>query len=866
LKHPQRHVITLLLALLSMAAWSQDTAGLVKDSARLGADSLLQGIETAGDSTDSLAPPEKPKRQSPLEHNVAYESVDSMRIDLQDQKVYLYGNAVATYGDIELKASYIEIALNSSELYATGLPDSTGTIVGEPIFKQGSQEFEAEEMRYNFKTQRGLSKHVKTQESGGFLHGEKVKRDTGEVIYIKDGKYTTCEYDDPHFHIHAGKLKVIPQDKIITGPAYLSIADVPTPLVLPFGFFPNSEDRANGILIPTWGEANNQGFYLSRGGYYFGIKDVMDFSITGDIYTRGSWAAYVDSRYAKRYRFNGNYGIEFVQSRFSEREYPDYFSQNTFNVRWRHRQDPKANPGSSFTADVNAGSSKNYRNNIQANADNFLRSQLNSSIRYSKQFANSPFSFAVAATGSQNTQTEVVNISAPDMSLNMARIFPFKPKNGVSSGFRAASGIDKLGLNGSLDFNNRLSGREDTLFNNYNNKMLRSMENGLRLNSTASTNIKLFKYLTLSPATTHRLVAYRQTVEKSFNEDSARVNTRRVDGLDGFYDGSASLTLSTVIYGTYQYKSEVVKAMRHQVTPNVSLSYRPDYSQPGWGYFGEVQSDTLGNTQQYSFFEGGIYGSPSAQENGVVNFSLNNTFELKVRNQKDSTSEAADKKLRILDAFNFRTNYNIARDSLNWAPLSITVRTQVVEGLIINGSATLDPYYTNAAGKRFNEFLFQRNGQLGTWTQAQIAFTYNIRPKNSKPRQQEKQNELSDANMYYTDFVDFDVPWDLSINYNIQYRNNGVTENISQVVDLRGEANITQNWRVSFRTGYDIRNQDVTFSQIDIYRNLHCWEFSLGVVPFGIRQSYNFQINVKSAILQDLKLNRRRQFALPDRG
>ena len=821
------------------------------------------------DSTgsDSIVIPAAPVRKSPLEHEVEYQSEDSMRIDLNEQKVYLYGNAVAIYGDIELKADYIEITLKTSELYAKGLPDSTGAIAGEPIFKQGEKEFEAEEMRYNFKSQRGLSKHVKTQESGGYLHGELVKRDTGEVIYIKDGKYTTCEYDEPHFHIHAGKLKVIPQDKIITGPAYLTIADIPTPLVLPFGFFPNTEGRANGLIVPAWGEAVNQGFFLKEGGYYFGVKDVMDFSITADIYSRGSWATYARSNYVKRYRFRGNYGLEFVQSRFSEREYPDFFSQNTFNVKWNHQQDPKARPGSNFSAEVNAGSSKNYRNNIQANADNFLRSQLNSSIRYSKAFDNTPFNLAIAATGSQNTQTSFVNLRAPDISLNMARIFPFKPKSGVPSKLASAAGLDKLGINGSLDMANTLEGNEDTIFNNFNNRMLRNMDNGIRLNTNASTNLKLFKYITLTPSTTHRLVGYRQTVVKNWNPDSAEVNTRRVTGLDGFYDGSASLSLTSIIYGTYQYKSDVVKAMRHQITPTASISYRPDYSTAFWGYFGQVQSDTLGNFRDYSFFENGIYGGPSAQENGVVNLAINNMFELKVRNRKDSTSENQEKKLRIIDAFNFNTNYNIARDSLNWAPLTISVRSQVLRGLIIDGGATLDPYYTNPANNiRYNEWQFDRTGQLGTWTQARVAFSYNIQPKSSKPRSEENENTLRDANLYYTDFIDFDVPWNLRFNYNIQYRRIGQIDDITQVIDLQGDANLTQNWRVAIRTGFDIKNQDVTFSEINLYRNLHCWEFSLGVVPFGIRQSYNFQINVKSSVLKDLQLPRRRQFAVPDRG
>jgi lipopolysaccharide assembly outer membrane protein LptD (OstA) len=840
-----------------------DTLQFVSDSTEIDSLSLINDSLATDSSKNNI----KLKRKSSLEHEVNYQSDDSMKVDLRNQMVYLYGNAITTYGDIELKANYIEISLKSSELSAKGLPDSTGKIVGEPVFTQGSQTFESSEMRYNFKSKRGLSKEVKTQEGGGYLHGSVVKRDTSEIIYIKNGMYTTCEYDDPHFHIHAGKMKVIPQDKIITGPAYLSIADVPTPLAVPFGFFPNSESRSNGLIIPSYGEAVNQGFYLSRGGYYFGLNDNMDFALTGDVYTRGTWATYLNSRYVKRYRFNGNYSIDFVNSKFSNKEYPDYFSARTFNVKWRHTQDAKARPGSAFSADVNAGSSKNFRNNLQSNSTNYLQSQLNSSIRYSKTFDNTPFSFSAAASGNQNTQTEIISIRAPEASFNMARIFPFKGKVPASStSFKSKAGIDKIGINASTDFSNKLVGKEDTLFNNFDNRMLKNMDNGIRTQSTASTSIKLLKYLTLSPSTSHRIVAYRKTTQKEWNSDSNRIDTKKLTGIDGFYDGSASLSLSTVVYGTYLYKSETIKAMRHQVTPTASVSYRPDYSDPFWGYFSEVQSDSLGNTTQYSYFEGGLYGAPTAQENGVVNLSLNNTFELKVRNNKDTTGKDEDKKLRILDAFNFSTNYNIPKDSLNWNPLSIALRTNVLPGFTINASATLDPYYINPSnGRRINDFQYNRTGDVGNWTRANLAFSYNIQPKKGKEKQEEKSNELSDANMYYTDFVDFDIPWSLRINYNVRYTNTVVTESVSQIIDLSGETNITRNWRVGFKSGYDLTNKQITYSSLDIYRNLHCWEFSLGVVPFGPRQSYNFQINVKSAILQDLKLNRRRQSSLPER-
>jgi len=826
----------------------------------------LDSLVAAGDSTLG-----KPKRQSSLEYEVNYQSDDSMEVDLDAQKVYLYGNAVATYGDIELKAAYIEISLRQNELRATGLPDSNGIIIGEPVFAQGDQLFDAGEMRYNFKTKRGLSKHVKTQESGGYLHGETVKRDTGEVIYIQDGKYTTCEYDEPHFHIHASKLKVIPKDKIITGPAYLSIADIPTPLVLPFGFFPNTDRRANGILLPTWTNTSNQGFGIMNGGYYFGVGEIMDFSLTGDVYTRGGYAASINSNYVKRYKFRGGYTLRYNRTVFAEKGYPDYSNTGTFNVRWSHSQDSKARPGTSFSASVDVGSSKGYRNDFNSSQEDFLKSQMNSSIKYSKSFQNSPFSLIMSASSSQNTQRQFISIRAPQASLNMARIYPFKgdtPR--PSNSFMKKSGIEGVGIQGSADLINRLEGREDTVFSNYKNRMLRSMQNGVKVNSTMNTNITLLKYITLTPSTTHRLVGYRKTLRKEWDADSAELRAFYQDGLDGFYDGSASASLNTNIYGTYIFRNEIIKAMRHQITPSASISYRPDYTKEFWGYYDEVQKDTLGRTEQYSYFDQGAFSDrPAAQGNGVVTFNLINTLELKVRDRSDSTDDKQEKKLRLIDAFNLNTSYVMAADSLKWNPLRVAFRTKVVPGLSIDANATLDPYARSAKGTRINQFQYDKNGSVGTWTSAVVRFTYDIRPKKNKkkagqlPRKEEQDRAVPVG--YFTDFIDYALPWNINVRYNIQYSNNGTTESLKQVIDMQGQVQLTRNWQIGYRTGIDITKLDVTQTSIDIYRDLHCWEFSLGVVPFGIRERYTFQINVKPGMLDALKIPRKWEYNRPDR-
>ncbi|GAB5538898.1 MAG: hypothetical protein Salg2KO_10010 [Salibacteraceae bacterium] len=676
----------------------------------LGQDELvIDSIQSDSNAVDSVANDSiVPKRKSSLEHEVLYNADDSMLIDLAGDKVYLYGNAVAEYGDIKLTANYIEIRLSTSELRATGWPDSTGEMAGYPTFQQGDQSFDSEEMRYNFKSQRGLSKTVKTQEGEGYIHGELVKKDTGKVIYIKNGKYTTCEYDDPHFHIHAQKLKIITGDKIVTGPAYLSIADVPTPLAVPFGFFPNSEDRANGLIIPSWGDAPSLGLSLNGGGYYFGIGDRADFAITADIYSRGSWTGYLNTRYKKRYKHNGTLGVDLIKRIIGEPEFRGYENKPLrYKIRWNHKQDPKANPGSNFSASVDFGNPDADRLNLAASSTRQLRNSTKSSVSYTKSFSNSPFSLRVAGQSDQNAETGNVAVQLPTAALTMNRIFPFKSDEYTGKN----NPLDKIGMRATLEGRNQVNAPFQSLFTD---STFQEMRNGVQLSLPINAGYKVFKYLTLTPGITNRFVGTRQTLRKEWNADSSRVEDVRVDQLDGFWEGGTNLALSTVIYGIYQYRSETVQAMRHQITPTVSIGYKPDYSQDSWGYYNTVQSDTLGNEIEYSRFDNGVYSRPGGRENGILNFSLNNTFELKVRDRQDTIDNEATKKLKLLDAFNFRTAYNLVKDSNRWSPLGIEVRTTIIPGLRFNGSASLDPYaWDPNTGKQIADFWYERNGKIG---------------------------------------------------------------------------------------------------------------------------------------------------------
>lgn len=848
--------------MFAQSSLGQDTSGF--DASNYADSNFIATIDNiTADSTELDSAAIVPKRKSSLEHQVEYKAQDSMRVDLISQKVYLYGAAKAVYGDINLEADYIEIELEKSELLAHGLPDSTGKIAGFPIFTQGDNVFRSEEMRYNFKTRKGLSKEVKTQESGGYLHGETVKRDSNESIYIKNGKFTTCEYDDPHFHIQSTKIKVIPQDKIITGPSYLAIANIPTPLALPFGFFPNSEKHANGIIIPSYGQNRVQGFYLSRGGYYYGINDNIDIAITGDIFTRGSWATYATSRYVRRYKYRGNLELGYINNRYSIEGYPDFSISRNIKVNWTHSQDAKARPNSTFNASVNAGSVGSVRSNPMVSLDQSLQSTLNSQITYGIKFPNSPFNLTLSARSTQNTQDSSVRATLPSALLTMQRIFPFKSKTTSKKNL-----LSDIGISATLEGRNEIMAKEDTLFTR---GTFENMKNGVQLSLPISTSFKLLKFITISPSMNNRFVGYLESTRQFWNEADSTVGSYQVNGTTGFWEGNVSASATTKIYGTYQFGKGALQAVRHTITPQASLGWKPDYTQPQWGYFSEVVYDTLGRTRRYSYFDQKIYSAPGAKQNGVINFSVLNTIEAKVRDNKDTTNVGATKKVKVLDALNFSSSYSLAADSLNLTPVAISARTQVIKGLILNANSVLDPYAINAAGERINHFQYLKNGKAGRWTAASVNMTWSLKPKTKKKTElksdslttEDKKARLLDQGLYYTDFIDFDIPWSLNFTYNLNYSRPGLTKTVSQSLIVRGDIGITSNWKVTFSTGYNFIQKQITSTSINIYRNMHCWEMSAQVIPFGPLQRYTLTIGAKPGILQDLKLNRSRNFQVP---
>lgn len=786
-----------------------------------------------------------------LNEKVIYSATDSMMIDKANQKAYLYNNAVVLYDGLNLKAGFIEIDFKNNMVYATSMKDSAGKDVQKPVFEQGADKFTAAKITYNFNTKKGKIVDVITQQGEGFIHGRDIKKDTNNVYFVGHGKYTTCDLEHPHFYIGAKKIKVIPDDKIVTGPAVLYLADVPTPLAIPFGYFPNKKGRASGILMPTYGESTNLGFFLKDGGFYFGMNEYVDLALRADGYSNGSFGAKAASNYRKRYKFNGGLSINYSRFIEGDRELPNSTTRNDFLVRWSHQQDPKARPNSRFSANVNAGSSSYNKYNGNVTGD-YLTNTMQSNISYSKSFSGTPFNFSANARHSQNTITKKVDISLPELALNMNRIYPFKNNKRVGNKW-----YDKIGLSATANARNDINTYDTLLFTD---RTVRQMRNGVRFTMPISTSFNVLKYFTLTPTINTASNIYFETIQKRYDPNVNYVFIDTITGAKMANDFSLSSGLSTRLYGDYFFRGKRLKQIRHVATPTLSASYRPDFSESGYGYYKTVQTDALGTEQKYSIFQNGIYGSPQSGKSGLIGFNLNNSIEAKIRQKTDSGN--VDKKISLLESFNIGLSYNLAAKNFNWSSININGRTKLFNKLDINASALLDPYQIDSIGNIIEEFEY-KNNKIGRITNSNVSLSTNLRSKEgeqNKPKSSAMgtQDELDYINSHRDAYVDFNVPWNLNVYYNINYSKPGITETITQSVTFNGDFSLTEKWKISLSSGYDFTQKEMTLTSVNVYRDLHCWEMRFNWVPFGFRQSFSIDINVKSSVLRDLKLSRRR--------
>lgn len=853
--------LLLLFIIINLAVGFANSANL--PSSIIKPVSLALDTIPAKDSTKSV------KKKSSVNAPIFSNAEDSTIYALDGKTVYLYGKAVVTYDNLELDAQYIEFDMEKKEVYAYGLPDSTGKVKGRPVFKEGNQTFEMDSIHYNFDTKRAKISGVVTEQSGGYMHSEVTKKMEDDVVNMKNGKYTTCDLDHPHFYIAITKGKMIPDKKIISGPAYVVIEDVPLPIFIPFGFFPNTRKRAAGIIIPEYGEESIRGLFLRGAGFYFGMGDYMDEKITGDYYSNGSWGLNSLTNYKLRYHFYGTFQLGISSNVTSEKGLSDYAKTNSFKVVWSHTQDAKASPNTTFQANVNVSTS-NYNKYNAKSVSEALTNTINSSISYSKVWPGTPFSLSTSLSHSQNNIDTTVSLGFPKVSFNMTKIYPFKRKQSVG----AAKWYEKIGFSLATNLDNSVEVKEKNLFKR---SVVDSMKNGMKHDIPLSTSFNILKFITVSPGVSYSEYWYLKTIEKSWDQDSKEVVIDTISGFKRGYQYSTSVSMSTKIYGMFQFrKTSKVQAIRHVITPSVSFSYRPDFSDPKYGFYKQVQKDTLGNLQTYSIFSQGIYGGPGSGKSGMVNFSLSNILEMKVLSPKDTANPV--KKVKILDGLSISSSYNLLADSMNWSDISVSGRTNLFDKVNINFSGAFSPYALNAAGTKIDQFEYSKSGKFARFIQGSLGFDFSLNsskgeknssvgagksglaasgntPLGTSPDGSNFGESMS--SQYGLDYVDFSVPWNLRFSYNLSYSKPALQASLVQTVSFSGDLSLTPKWKVGFSSGYDLKNKKLTTTSINFYRDLHCWEMRLTVIPIGYYKSFSFQINVKSSILQDLKYKKR---------
>lgn len=805
------------------------------------------------------------KDDKKIESPINYEATDSILFDVQKKKVYLYGDAMVDYGDINLKAGYIEFDMQNKIVLAEGITDTSGTITEKPIFKDKDKEYEAGEIVYNFDTKKGIVKEVFTEEGEGYLHSEITKRHSDEQVHLCHGKYTTCSHKKPHFYFELTKAKVIPNDKIVSGPLYLVIEGVPTPIWLPFAYIPNQKSYHSGVVIPTFGENNTKGFFLERGGFYWKFNDYMDFTLLGSISSNKDWGLGLETKYKKRYSYTGNLKLDYDVLHQGEEELPDYSQTNKFWVTWRHQQDAKAHPYRSFNANVSLGTSDYYTNKVNPSYDQIVKNSYSSSINYNRSWAGLPLHLNVSATHSQNTQNKSVNMTLPQIGFSVDQISPFERENPTGE----RKWYEQLKFSYDLDANHKINAGDSTIFTkdqkvdmgamhsvpfNFSQKFFKFFRWGLTLNNKGYLNDKHLKKTWIEEKKTRDGITVDTTYIKN---DTIQEWTYAHD-----IAPSTNINFSMPVYFMYNYKKnnfigKKIKAIRHTMQLNVGANYTPDRGSLNDKYFNEVQIDTSGRMQEYSIYSGFGYGGPgTSSESGSVSFGLSNSVEMKVYDENDTIN--GTRKIPLIKSLNFNTSYNMFADSLNWSPVSANMNTRLLNFFDINAGASFSMYANDTLGNRYDKFRWEE-GQ-NSWLRLQnmnasVGFTLDENVFKSKSEKDKAKKEK----WKYSNYAEFTMPWSLDIDYSFNMSNNFNRElqefekNYSNSMNFTLRITPTKHWKFSCRSGYDFDKQDITNTNITISRDLHCFDMNFTWSPFGRYQRYNFIIKVKSAMLQDIK-------------
>ncbi|MBU2940181.1 LPS-assembly protein LptD [Lacinutrix sp. C3R15] len=849
--------------------------------------STIELTEKGQDSTknDSVKP--KPEFLTDI---VNYKAKDYTSFNRKEQKLYLYNEAEIIYGDMEIKAGTIVIDYSKNEVYAGRIKDSLGEYSQHPVFKQGTQVVEPDSIRFNIDTEKALIFNSRTEQAGGFFDSEISKKENDSVYFVQNAKYTTSENrEDPEYYFLLRKAKVVPDEKVATGLTNMFIYGVPTPIGLPFAYFPLTKKQTSGVIFPSFGEQNERGYFLQNGGYYFAINDYLDLAVLGDYYTNGSYGTNIQSKYNVRYKFNGNVSFRYENLITSERGFDDYAKNTIYNIRWSHSQDTKSSPNSRFSASVNLGSSSYYQTSInQTNVSSFLNNTLSSSVSYSKTFQGEPqVNFSAAATHSQNTNTETINMTLPTIQASVSRIYPFGNKTGSNNGI-----IENLNFQYNLTAENSIT-TTDSLF--FKKEMWDDALMGVQHSIPLSTNFKLFKYFSLSASTNFEENWTFNTVNKYYDTDLEEEITEDINGFDAYRTYNFSTSLGTTVYGMFNFEKEgkdpKIKAIRHVMRPSVSYNINPAFD-TYWDSYEVVNADgEVEEEVDFSRFEESLYGAPNQNFSSSLGLSLSNNLEAKVR-AKDSTA-TEDKKITLLNNLNFSTSYNFAGDSLQWSPLRVSGGTQILDDkMSINFGAVLDPYALDNNNTKIDTYNINNGGSLFRLTSANLTMNYTLSSKSFSAEDESRENSRNetlrnggradDLFGVAEDFADqrlnnnqqenkdeqkesgtlynYKIPWSLRLAYAVNYSNSTRQNEISShSLMFSGDIEFAPRWTVGASSGYDLKNQGFTYTQLRFERDLLSWRMNFSWVPFSSRSSWNFFIGIKSSILQDIKYEKRKQ-------
>jgi hypothetical protein len=863
------------------AAFAIKADTLIKNNNQVKADTLAPADSLVkADTTE--AKKDTTGKDLKLEYDLVRHADDSIVQDLRSKKVYLYGNAEITYGDIDLKAAYIAVDFNNNTVFAQGMKDTAGKVIGLPQFKQGSEVYDAKTIRYDFVTKKGIIHGVSTKQNEGYLHGSKVKRLPDNSFNVENGEFTTCDLPTPHYAFKFHKGLVIPGKLIVTGPVYMEVEGIPTPLALPFGIFPNNPKRTSGLIIPSYGESTNQGFYLQGGGYFWDINDHMTLKVTGDIYTGGSWTVSPLFTYKKRYRYNGSLALSLGKVILSTKGSPDYTNQRSFSIRWQYAQDPKTHPYGTFSANVNI-MSRSYSKYATMNTNTYLSNTFSSSVSYQRNFGKH-FHFTASGDFTQNVNQHTILLNLPTITFSSDQFYPFRKQNSTKKGL-----LDGLTVQYSLNAKNSLNTTDSTIFTS---QSMRDMQNGIQQIIPISLPLKIFKYFTLSNSININDWIYTSSIRRRWVNDTTNgatpgVKTDTIPGFNNVFSYSLNTSLSTKIYGMVKFKKGPIRAIRHVISPSIGFSYTPDFSNSFWGYAAQYMDYSNpaaypdGRLVTYSKFQNGIFGGPVMQKQENLVFSINNQLEIKVPSKKDTVTGM--KKIPLIQDLTISGSYNFAADSLRLSPINVSGRTKLWKGLNLQYNAVLNPYASDSNGMNINRTVWEESRRLyqstGTWN---VSFNFSLGPDTFKKKKGAKKESVADSTAQTnkapgqfphgfqneTPKANWKIPWSLSLNYNFRYthvrnyRANvwSAQKTMVQTLGFNGQLSFTKNWKFSMNSGWDFTNHQLSFTSVNIYRNLHCWEMRFSWIPLGPRKSWNFTLQIKAGMLKDLKLTKQKSF------